>query len=68
MLSRSYGPVDQTEESKKLAEEVTLLVVNSNVTYKEAQNALELVLETLETKTRPVIAQDPAQGGSKSMS
>lgn len=68
MLSRSYGPVEQTGKSKQLAEEVTLLVVNSNVTYKEAQNALELVLETLETKTRPVIVQDPVQGDSKSMS
>lgn len=68
MLSRSYGPVEQTEESRKLAKEVTLLVVNSNVTYREAQNALELVLETLETKTRPVIDQDPVQGDSRSMS
>lgn len=69
MLSRSYGtPVAQTEQSAQLAEEVTSLIVGSNVTYKEAQNALELVLEILETKTRPVIAQDPVQGDSKSMS
>ena len=64
MLSRSYGTPEQTEQSKQLAEKVTLLVVNSNVTYREAQNALELALETLETKTRPVTVQGPAQGDS----
>lgn len=67
MLSRSYGPVEQTEKSKQLAEKVTLLVVSSNVTYKEAQNAMELVLETLEAKARLVIDQSPLQGDSGSM-
>lgn len=59
MICRSYGSVEQTEVSKNLAKEVTSLVVSSNVTYREAQNALELVLETLETGTRPVIVQGP---------
>ncbi len=59
MICRSYGSVEQTEASKNLAKEVTSLVVSSNVTYREAQNALELVLETLETGTRPVIVQGP---------
>ena len=61
MLGRSYGTPEQTEKSKQLAEKVTLLVVNSNVTYREAHNALELVLEMLETGTRPVTVQGPAQ-------
>ena len=50
MIRRSYGTVEQTEASKNLAKEVTSLIVSSNVTYMEAQNALELVLETLENK------------------
>ena len=68
MLNRSYGSVEQTEKSQQLAEKVTLLVVSSNVTYKEAQSALELALETLETKARLVIDQSPRQGDSGSMS
>ena len=68
MIRRSYGTVEQTEASKNLAKEGTSLIVSSNVTYMEAQNALELVLETLETRTRPVIVQGPVQGDSKLMS
>ncbi|MCM1236133.1 MAG: hypothetical protein NC489_39115 [Ruminococcus flavefaciens] len=68
MLRRSYDTPEQTAKSAELAKKVTSLVVSSDVTYKEAYNALELVMETLETKAKPVIVPDIPQDDSGPMS
>ena len=41
MLKRSYEPPRTNEKTLSLAKKVTSLIVSSDVTYKEAMDALE---------------------------
>ena len=48
-----YRLIEANEVSKKLAEEITVLVISRAVTYKEAEDALEVSQELLMSQTRP---------------
>lgn len=61
MLKRSYEPPCVNEKTMSLAKKVTSLIVDSNVTYKEAVDALECALTVLETETKPIIVLTPEQ-------
>ena len=56
MRLRSYNPMstEHSEAVVSLAEKITELVVSSSVTYKEADEALTVAQDLIETKTRPV--------------
>ncbi|MCI8539761.1 MAG: hypothetical protein HFF08_11665 [Oscillospiraceae bacterium] len=69
MLSRSYRiPAIPSEKVSALAEKVTSLVVNSDVTYEEAEATLETAMRDLETKARLVIPAELPQCDSESKS
>lgn len=57
-MLKSYTALNKehSETVVSLAEKITELVINSSVTYGEADEALNVALEMLETKTRPVMA------------
>lgn len=53
-MLKSYRISAPNEKAKTLAEKVTELLVNSSVTYQEAEDALELARVLLMERTRPV--------------
>ena len=57
MVLRPYGASEKEYDEKviSLAKEITELVVSSSVTFKEADEALVLAQDYLQTKTRPII-------------
>lgn len=57
MVLRPYNSLDKEYDEKvvALAKKITELVIDSSVTYKEADEALAVAQDFLETKTRPVI-------------
>ena len=57
MVLRPYNSMDKEYDEKvvALAKKITELVIDSSVTYKEADEALVVAQDFLETKTRPVI-------------
>ncbi len=55
-MLKSYRISEPNEKAKALAEKVTELLVNSSVTYQEAEDALELAQVLLMEQTRPVRA------------
>lgn len=61
-MLRSYTALNKehSETVVSLAEKITELVVSSSVMYGEADEALNVALEMLETKTRPLNV--PQQG------
>ncbi len=61
MLKRSYEPPRTNEKTLSLAKKVTSLIVSSDVTYKEAMDALEYALTLLELETKPIIVLAPEQ-------
>lgn len=56
-MKRAYGAEPPSEAAKKLAEKVTALIIDSEVTFKDAIDALDASAELLENKTRPVRAE-----------
>lgn len=67
MLKRSYEKPEMDEQTQALANEVTLLIVGSNVTYRKAMDVLEFALFMLEEKTRLVIDPAPVKPNSESL-
>lgn len=57
MVLRPYTTEDKEYDERvvALAKKITELVIDSSVTYKEADEALVVAQDFLETKTRPVI-------------
>lgn len=54
-MQRSYERHEVSERAMALAREITMLLVDSHVTYQEAMDAVEAAQELLETTTRPVM-------------
>ncbi len=55
-MLKSYRISAPNEKAKTLAKKVTELLVNSSVTYQEAEDALELAQVLLMEQTKPVLA------------
>ena len=57
MVLRPYTTEDKEYDERvvALAKKITELVIDSSVTYKEADEALVVAQDFLEKKTRPVI-------------
>lgn len=62
-MMQAYRISEPSEKSKQLGEEITTVVVNSAVTYKEAEDALEYAQRLLMEQTRPVKASSPLTAG-----
>lgn len=60
-MLKSYRISAPNEKAKALAKKVTELLVNSSVTYQEAEDALELARVLLMERTRPVSVSAPQQ-------
>ncbi len=60
---QAYRISEPNETAKSLALAITALVVNSAVTYKEAEDALEYAQRLLMEQTRPVNASFPQTAG-----
>lgn len=60
-MLKSYRISEPNEKAKALAKKVTELLVNSSVTYQEAEDALELAQVLLMERTRPVSVSAPQQ-------
>lgn len=56
-MRRAYGAAPASEAAKALAEKITALILDSEVTFKDAIDALDASEELLENKTRPVRAE-----------
>lgn len=60
---QAYRISEPNEKARALAEEITAVVVNSAVTYKEAEDALEYAQRLLMEQTRPIKASSPQTAG-----
>ena len=53
-MKRSYEQFQPDESTTSLANELAAVIINANVTYKKATEALEYAQRLLEDETKPV--------------